>query len=133
MQRGRGKVEFEDIRVGSGEVATREHKAKVSYSMSLHRGDVLENLVDYWIDLKRRESCVAGMRYGVEGMRVGGTRRIVVPPQLAYGQHGVPVAGIPPNAMLIFVVTLSELQPTHPIKQKLQRARERKRQQSLNE
>ena len=47
-----------------------------------------------------REYMFAGLFYGVEGMRVGGTRRIRVAPHLAYREAGV--AGIvPPNALLI--------------------------------
>ena len=126
MKRGRGKVEFEDLAFGAGPDATREHKARVNCTISLHHGDVLRVLKDYWIDLKRRESAVAGVQYGVEGMQVGGKRRIVVPPQLAYGEKGMPGAGIPPNAMLICQVELLELLPTHPIKPKLKLARERK-------
>jgi FKBP-type peptidyl-prolyl cis-trans isomerase len=41
------------------------------------------------IDLGRRES-IAGLRYGIPGMRVGGTREIVISPHLAYGEVGIP-------------------------------------------
>jgi FKBP-type peptidyl-prolyl isomerase-like protein len=47
-----------------------------------------------------RESMFAGLFYGVEGMRIGGTRRIRVAPHLAYRECGVPGI-IPPNALLI--------------------------------
>jgi peptidylprolyl isomerase len=51
----------------------------------------------------------ASLFYGVEGMRVGGTRRIRVAPHLAYREAGVPGV-IPPNAILIVEVqVLSEL------------------------
>jgi FKBP-type peptidyl-prolyl cis-trans isomerase len=125
MKRGRGGVEFEDIIVGAGAAATREHRARVSCTITLHRGDEVSRLSDYWIDLKRRES-MAGLRYGMEGMRVGGRRRVVISPQLAYRDKGVPTVGIPSNAMLICDVELLELRPTHPIKPKLRLARERK-------
>lgn len=46
-----------------------------------------------------RRSMIAGLFYGVEGMRVGGTRRLRVAPHLAYGETGVPGV-IPPNAVL---------------------------------
>lgn len=126
MKRGRGKVEFEDLAAGTGPAATREHEARVNCTIALHRGDVLYNLKDYWIDLRRRESAVAGIRYGIEGMQVGTKRRIVVPPQLAYGDDGAAGAGIPPKAMLLCEVELLELRPSPPIKPKLKLARERK-------
>jgi FKBP-type peptidyl-prolyl cis-trans isomerase len=128
MKRAGGKVEFEDLRLGSGESATREHKARVACRIALHRGELVHNWANYWIDLKRRES-IDGVRYGIEGMRVGGLRRVVVPPHLAYGEAGVP-GQIPANAMLICEVELLELRPTHPIKPKLKLARERKARQT---
>jgi len=45
--------------------------------------------------------------YGVEGMRVGGTRRLEIAPHLAYGERGVP-GSVPPNAMLIVEITILE-------------------------
>jgi FKBP-type peptidyl-prolyl cis-trans isomerase len=50
------------------------------------------------IDLGRRES-IAGLRYGIPGMRVGGTREIVISPHLAYRAAGIP-GRIPANALL---------------------------------
>jgi len=52
-----------------------------------------------------RESMFAGLLYGVEGMRVGGRRRIRVAPHLAYGEAGVPGV-IPPNALLTVEVEI---------------------------
>ena len=46
-----------------------------------------------------RRSLVNGLFYGVDGMRVGGTRRLEIAPHLAYGERGVPGV-IPPNAVL---------------------------------
>lgn len=55
-----------------------------------------------------REYMFAGLFYGVEGMRVGGTRRIKVAPHLGYREAGVPGI-IPPNALLtVEVYVLSE-------------------------
>ena len=52
---------------------------------------------------------IAGWDRGVAGMRVGGQRRLVIPPDLAYGSAGR--APIPPNATLVFDITLLNVQP----------------------
>ncbi len=132
MLRGRGDVEYEDLRPGNGEVATREHKALITSSITLHHGESIGPPSRAWIDLKRRET-IAGVRYGIEGMRIGGIRRIVIPPHLAYGAAGIPGTGIPANALLICEVELLELAPTHPIKPSLKLARERAQRQSTDE
>ena len=51
---------------------------------------------------------IRGLDDGVAGMRVGGKRRLVIPPALAYGQHGCGGV-IPPQATLVFEVDLLEV------------------------
>lgn len=53
-------------------------------------------------------SAVPGFERGIEGMRVGGRRRLVVPPRLGYGSAAIP-PDIPRNATLVFVVDLLEV------------------------
>jgi len=48
---------------------------------------------------------IAGLFYGIQGMRIGGTRLLRVAPHLAYGETGVP-GTIPPNALLKVEVTI---------------------------
>ena len=55
-----------------------------------------------------REYMFAGLFYGVEGMRVGGTRKLRIAPHLAYREKGVPDV-IPPNALLIVEVQVLSL------------------------
>jgi peptidylprolyl isomerase len=51
---------------------------------------------------------IPGWEQGVEGMKVGGRRELVIPPELAYGEEGRPPA-IPPNETLVFVIDLLEV------------------------
>jgi peptidylprolyl isomerase len=51
---------------------------------------------------------IPGWDEGVEGMRVGGRRELIIPPDLAYGAQGQPPA-IKPNATLVFVIDLLEV------------------------
>ena len=51
---------------------------------------------------------IQGFSQGVIGMKVGGQRRVIIPPELAYGSS--PPSGIPANATLIFDITLNSVQ-----------------------
>ena len=54
-----------------------------------------------------RAFLINGLFYGIEGMCVGGTRRLKISPHLGYGERGVPGV-IPPNSVLIIEVTILE-------------------------
>ena len=53
---------------------------------------------------------IAGWEQGFSGMRVGGLRRIIIPPNLAYGSQGAGGGAVPPNATLVFDVQLVDVQ-----------------------
>ena len=57
-----------------------------------------------------QQSVIRGWDAGVPGMKEGGTRRLIVPPELAYGQEGAGDGAIPPNARLIFDIQLVEIE-----------------------
>ncbi|HEY5609194.1 MAG TPA: FKBP-type peptidyl-prolyl cis-trans isomerase [Alphaproteobacteria bacterium] len=109
MKRGRGGVEYEDLTVGAGPSAERGCAVEIGYSLVLNRGDRVQNDQRCSFRVGAR-AAVPGLEYGVEGMRVGGERRIRVGPHLAYRDTGVPGV-VPANAVLEFHVTLLRVDP----------------------
>lgn len=109
MNKGRGGVEYEDLEVGSGAMAARGCAVEVEYSLFLNHGDSVHENKKYSFRIGERR-VIAGLEYGVEGMRVGGKRRVRVGPHLAYREVGVPDT-IPANAVLEFRVSLLSVQP----------------------
>lgn len=97
--------------IGTGEEATKDSVVAVNMREFLRRGDEVSPSplfgTKHIIDLGRRE-CMAGLRYGIPGMRVGGTREIIISPHLAYGEAGIP-GRIPANALLRCRVELLEI------------------------
>jgi hypothetical protein len=104
-------IEITDLTIGTGDEATKESIVAVNVREFLRRGDEVSPSPEFGtrmvIDLKRRE-CIAGLRYGIPGMRVGGTREIVISPHLAYGEDGIP-GRIPANALLRCQIELIEI------------------------
>lgn len=106
-----------DLRVGTGAEAVDGKVVTVNYAVWLFSATGVDNkgtLVDTSVGRTPLQFTVAGGNVipgfdrGVVGMRVGGVRRLVVPPALAYGAAGT--QGIPPNSNLVFEVELLNLQ-----------------------
>lgn len=106
MIKGRGGVEYEDIAIGTGEPAKRGSQVELRYDLYLNHGDRVQENQSVSFLLGNRHA-IAGLEYGVEGMRVGGVRHLRVGPHLAYRDQAV--AGIPANAVLVFHVTLLKI------------------------
>lgn len=103
MKRGRAGVEYEDLRIGDGPAAGRGSKVEVRYDVFLNRGEQIQT--DQHVSFRIGERhVIAGLEYGVEGMRAGGERRLRVGPHLAYREQAV--TGVPPGALLEFHLTL---------------------------
>jgi FKBP-type peptidyl-prolyl cis-trans isomerase len=99
-----------DVVVGSGPVAEVGDVATVHYAGRFTDGTQFDSSYDRGEPLVFTVGAgrvIAGWDQGVPGMRVGGTRRLTVPPHLAYGSTGR--GAIPPNATLTFDIELLEL------------------------
>lgn len=104
LRRGRGGVEYEDIKLGDGEIAEWGSRVEVRYNLFLNRGEPIQENQVYSFRVGKRRA-IPGLEYGVEGMRVGGERRLRVGPHLAYRNQTIPVR-VPARAVLDFHVTL---------------------------
>src|SRR5688500_11557357 len=103
------QLEIEDLEVGTGEEATPGTIVEVHYvGVSWQTGKQFDASWDRGDTFKfglGKGQVIPGWDQGVAGMKVGGRRRITIPPDLAYGQRG---AGgvIGPGETLVFVVDL---------------------------
>jgi len=99
---------IEDIIEGSGAAAAAGQHVTVHYTGWLTDGTKFDSSKDrnepFDFPLGARH-VIAGWDEGVQGMKIGGTRKLTIPAQLGYGARG---AGgvIPPNATLVFEVEL---------------------------
>ena len=99
---------IEELSIGSGEDARAGQTVSVHYTGWLTDGRKFDSSKDrnepFEFPLAARH-VIAGWDEGVQGMKIGGVRKLTIPPQLGYGARG---AGgvIPPNATLVFEVEL---------------------------
>ncbi len=105
-------LQYEDVVAGNGDEAQKGDEVRVHYTGWLYENGAAGRKFDSSKD--RGEPfefplgaghVIRGWDEGVAGMKVGGTRRLIIPPDLGYGARG---AGgvIPPNATLLFEVEL---------------------------
>lgn len=101
---------IEDVVVGDGDEVAAGDFATIHYVGMLSDGTVFESSRDTGIPYTFRVGTgqvITGLDQGILGMRVGGTRRLTIPPHLAYGSRAV--GPIPPNSTLIFEIELLSL------------------------
>jgi len=100
----------EDLVVGTGVEAVAGKKVSVHYTGTLTDGKKFDSSVGRGpFDFKLGAGqVIQGWDQGVAGMKVGGKRKLTIPPELAYGKRGFPGA-IPPDATLIFEVELLDV------------------------
>jgi len=105
-----------DLVVGTGAQASAGNRVTVAYtgwfydsSRADGKGTQFDSSPNYPFTLGVGQ-VIRGWDQGVVGMRVGGQRRLVIPPDLAYGSAGAGGGAIPPNATLVFDITLISVQ-----------------------
>ena len=105
---------IENMEIGDGTEAQDYNKVVVNYTGKLEDGSIFDSSLN-----PGREpftftlgvgSVIKGWDIGVKGMKVGGRRRLTVPPELGYGDKGAGSV-IPPGAILIFDIDLLEVEP----------------------
>ena len=105
-----------DLRVGTGTEAASSNRVTVDYTLWLYdatatgnRGIQVESSVGGtpFTFVLGSSDVIQGWNRGVAGMRVGGIRRLVIPPSLAYGQNRKGI--IPQNATLVFDIELLDV------------------------
>ncbi|HEY8208573.1 MAG TPA: FKBP-type peptidyl-prolyl cis-trans isomerase [Myxococcaceae bacterium] len=104
-------LEIQDIKVGTGAEAKAGARVTVHYVGTLTNGKKFDSSRDrnegFDFALGQGE-VIQGWDQGVAGMKVGGVRKLTVPPEMAYGARGFPPV-IPPNSTLVFEVELLDV------------------------
>jgi FKBP-type peptidyl-prolyl cis-trans isomerase len=110
-------LKYTDTKIGDGAVAHTGSKVSVHYTGWLSNNGAKGRKFDSSVDRGQpfqftlgAHQVIAGWDEGVAGMKVGGTRTLIIPPELGYGARGAGGGVIPPNATLIFDVELLQVQ-----------------------
>ncbi|KAI1395469.1 hypothetical protein F4819DRAFT_478336 [Hypoxylon fuscum] len=101
-------ITLDDRKVGSGRTVKKGNKVDIRYiGKNQHDGKIFDankKGPPFSFSVGKGQ-VIKGMDIGVQGMAVGGERRLIIPPQHGYGSKGSP-PGIPPNSTLIFDIKL---------------------------
>lgn len=103
-------LQYEDVVVGSGKMAEPGMQVSVNYRGTLTDGTQFDNSYDRGQPIQFQLGAgrvIQGWEEGIKGMRIGGKRKLVIPPDLGYGANGG--GPIPPNATLLFDVELVDV------------------------
>jgi len=109
-------LKYTDTKIGDGATAKAGNKVSVNYTGWLYNNGAKGAKFDSSLDRGQpfqftlgAHQVIAGWDEGVAGMKVGGKRTLIIPPELGYGARGAGGA-IPPNATLMFDVDLLQVQ-----------------------
>jgi peptidylprolyl isomerase len=96
-------LKYVDVKIGEGATPVAGQEVKVKYLGTLENGQKFDSgSIDFNVG---QGQVIKGWDEGLLTMKVGGSRKLIIPPDLAYGSRS-PGAGIPPNATLLFDVEL---------------------------
>lgn len=104
-------LKIEDVKVGTGAEAKSGKSVSVHYTGTLTSGAKFDSSLDRNEPFEFQLGAgmvIQGWDEGVAGMKVGGRRKLTVPPELGYGARGYPPV-IPPNSILVFDIELLEV------------------------
>lgn len=105
-------LEYQELKKGTGPEAKARQTVSVHYTGWLENGSVIDDSRQRGLPFEfilGQNQVIPGMNEGVTGMRVGGKRKLYVPPKLGYGDAGTPNGKIPPKAALTYEVELLEI------------------------
>ena len=105
------ELQIEELQVGTGAEAKVGQLVSVHYTGTLTDGSKFDSSHDRGqpLDFKLGAGqVIQGWDQGVAGMKVGGKRKLTIPPAMAYGERGFPPV-IPPNSTLVFDVELMDV------------------------
>jgi FKBP-type peptidyl-prolyl cis-trans isomerase FkpA len=110
FERTRSGLYVQDVQLGDGPIARRTSRVWIRYVGWLPDGTVFDGNIGgdpYHLRLGGNE-VIRGWDEGIEGMKRGGIRKLVIPPGLAYGSRGSG-GNVPPGATLVFLVELIDV------------------------
>lgn len=112
MSKDPSKLHIEDIKVGEGREVQSGDYVVIHYTGTLLNGKKFDSSLDRGAPFKTRigvGNVIDGWEMGIPGMKVGGKRKLTIPPQAAYGKSGIPGV-IPPDSTLLFDVELIDIE-----------------------
>ena len=102
-------LQIQDLKVGTGQEAKAEDTITVNYVGALENGTVFDASAKHGGPATFQigvGQLIKGWDLGIPGMKIGGKRKLIVPPSLGYGSQNVGNGLIPPNSTLVFEVEL---------------------------